>query len=493
MAVSVAAGAFWFLISCSLVVARGASSIQLQEWVQNTQHVLDYISNMGTSLPTWALPSQIQIQENYTFAFYDFMRETHNVCALDGTIFGKNCGMCQFDCEYLRKELGTRLINEPERADVIILGPVLSERKPSDGPGDTYLRVRRLLQLRARPPGYFYVVHKVCARCLPLERDCTRSHAAEDIRNEKISLCRLLFREDFIFADVDLGEHDLDDDHIGDLIRGITLPTGGWSDKHKYRGDFLSLRYSREPRNLLWFRGKCHGGVRSKCVKSPELCSPQQMEASRYHAGKVSKVRLSLAQAFANFSSNQSKVQIEWTSLGGLKKQGDVECPGVALWTAKNDNGGRLTEFKATSTAEGLQSYFEAMLNSWFGFCAHGDERWNLRFLELLSVGTIPFIVADGLTLPYAQIIPWDTLIPRLSESEAETRDPEKILAPLRTIMKTDATGLHPEALRRSATALAIFHTYFSNPLARVRGFLKCAGEIVRKEREDGTKHKGVR
>ena len=55
-------------------------------------------------------------------------------------------------------------------------------------------------------------------RCLPLERDCTRSHAAEDIRNEKISLCRLLFREDFIFADVDLGEHDLDDDHIGDLI-----------------------------------------------------------------------------------------------------------------------------------------------------------------------------------------------------------------------------------------------------------------------------------
>ena len=216
------------------------------------------------------------------------------------------------------------------------------------------------------------------------------------------------------------------------------------------------------------------------------------MQASRYHGGKVSKVRLSLAQAFANFSSNQSKVQIEWTSLGGLKKQGDVECPGVALWTAKNDNDGRLTEFKATSTAEGLQSYFEAMLNAWFGFCAHGDERWNLRFLELLSVGTIPFIIADGLTLPYAQIIPWETLIPRLSESEADTRDPEKILAPLRTIMKTDATGLHPEALRRSATGLAVFQTYFSNPLARVRGFLKCAGEIVRKQREDETKHKEV-
>ena len=36
------------------------------------------------------------------------------------------------------------------------------------------------------------------------------------------------------------------------------------------------------------------------------------------------------------------------------------------------------------------------MLDCWFSFCAHGVERWNLRFLELLSAGTIPVVVADG-------------------------------------------------------------------------------------------------
>ena len=38
----------------------------------------------------------------------------------------------------------------------------------------------------------------------------------------------------------------------------------------------------------------------------------------------------------------------------------------------------------AYGSTGGEDSYFSAMTNTWFGFCPHGDQRWNLRFLELI-------------------------------------------------------------------------------------------------------------
>lgn len=52
----------------------------------------------------------------------------------------------------------------------------------------------------------------------------------------------------------------------------------------------------------------------------------------------------------------------------------------------------------------GSSAYFNAMANAWFGWCPHGDQRWNLRFLELLTAGAVPVVVADGLTLPFEQV-----------------------------------------------------------------------------------------
>ena len=48
------------------------------------------------------------------------------------------------------------------------------------------------------------------------------------------------------------------------------------------------------------------------------------------------------------------------------------------------------------------------MANAWFGWCPHGDQRWNLRFLELLTAGTVPVVVADGLTLPFEMVREWE-------------------------------------------------------------------------------------
>ena len=180
-------------------------------------------------------------------------------------------------------------------------------------------------------------------------------------------LCAVLLRPDMIFADIDLGEHDLDDDHFARRLLGVTLPSGGWTDKHRFYGDFLARfrgdydraeipsfkaldenrdirsknggadgvfgsgnslngdtdngigsssgtsgsydssssneyhssngrrakrRHSRfnnsssmygnveaaptTPRYLSWFRGKCHGGTRSKCKFTPSRCTEEQ-------------------------------------------------------------------------------------------------------------------------------------------------------------------------------------------------------------------------
>jgi hypothetical protein len=55
-------------------------------------------------------------------------------------------------------------------------------------------------------------------------------------------------------------------------------------------------------------------------------------------------------------------------------------------------------------TKAGSGAYFAAMANAWFGWCPHGDQRWNLRFLELLTAGAVPVVVADGLLLPFDQV-----------------------------------------------------------------------------------------
>jgi hypothetical protein len=525
--------------------------IQTAQWEATTKRTLDFIQrNLSIPLPEWALriPDYNDGLMNFTVSFLNFLTKERS-CSLEGNIFGKNCGMCAHDCTFLREALGEERLVEDD-PEVIILSPVMAERKRTDPRGDQYLRIRALLALPARPPGRFYLVQKTCARCLPNERDCTSGRAAEDATKGNHTLCRLLFRKDFIFADVDLGEHDLDDDKIGGLLRGVTLPTGGWTDRHKLRSDVvLDARYgptATTPRHLVWLRGKCHGGVRSKCVQEPALCTPEQVANAARNARKVSRVRFSLALAFNdNRSSSRSsrhgvasssssslslardgsdvtsdfgeEALLEWTSIGG---RSIVECPGIPTFRPPeldNPTPPQLSPPSSLSSSSSSSSdfprgphgygsslvvrrYFEKMLDCWFSFCAHGDERWNLRFLELLSAGTIPVVVADGLTLPFAQLIPWETIVPVIPEALADTKDPDRILAPLRAIARhsphssapgddhrmhhrDDAAAGRRELLRRSATGLAVFQVYFSNPPARVRGLLASVGVILRDER----------
>ena len=51
--------------------------------------------------------------------------------------------------------------------------------------------------------------------------------------------------------------------------------------------------------------------------------------------------------------------------------------------------------------------YDTMLLKSRFALCPHGDGRWSFRLSEVIGAGAIPVVLADGLTLPYSQIIDW--------------------------------------------------------------------------------------
>ena len=76
--------------------------------------------------------------------------------------------------------------------------------------------------------------------------------------------------------------------------------------------------------------------------------------------------------------------------------------------------------------------YLQRMLSTVFVFIPHGDSRWNLRTVEVLSVGAVPVFVADGMTLPFEQVIPWGEFAVRIPECVAATRHAATILQRLR-------------------------------------------------------------
>jgi len=189
---------------------------------------------IGAPLPAWAdtVPAS-----NMSYSFQDYLRlerDPRRSCRFECKIFGETCGLCKNDCPELLEQIGPRLVAR-EDADVVILSPELSRKTSHAG------AVAALVALPRRPPGSFYLLHKRSHGLAPLE-NCGLAwpNGAVVPAMPLSSFCALLFRPDVIFADVDLGEHDLDDDDIGSRLRGITLPTGGAQRHTQFTGYSLA-------------------------------------------------------------------------------------------------------------------------------------------------------------------------------------------------------------------------------------------------------------
>ena len=385
------------------------------------------------------------------------------------------------------RELSDRVVPRGS-ADVVVVSPqyippmddVHETSQPAAERSAEYNRTILLTNLPALRPGRYYLVHKQSRgpntpnhASIP----CPRTEMAEGrgggfVYTRGYSLfCDLLRRPDVIWVDVEMGNHDQEDDDVGHSIRGVTISPGekSWQTLADDRAGAATVarRWTNGgPKALVWFRGKCHAGPASQCaarLNGRLPCSKEQVAkawgiamrvggAGPNHVPYVAHPRHDLWMAFHDARphsyGNLSGVDVEM-KLGPDRE----ECPNVV----------------PGSNFDGVD-YLQRMLSTVFVFILHGDSRWNLRTAEVLSTGAIPVIVSDGMTLPFEQLIPWGELTVRIPECLVATRHAATILQRLQLSLA--------EMKHRSALAFAVYRTYFSTRERRVRSLMASVGRI---------------
>ena len=78
-----------------------------------------------------------------------------------------------------------------------------------------------------------------------------------------------------------------------------------------------------------------------------------------------------------------------------------------------------LPHFGTNYMNQGQKDTFTDLISdSVFALVPRGDNRWSFRFTETLAACTIPVIIADGLSLPFEELIDWSTAVVVVPEKE---------------------------------------------------------------------------
>jgi len=116
---------------------------------------------------------------------------------------------------------------------------------------------------------------------------------------------------------------------------------------------------------------------------------------------------------------------------------------------------------KSRRNHQNFSSYEMDMLHSHFGLAPRGDNLYTRRFLEIMSSGVIPIVLADGWVPPFDEIIDWPSASVFIPERRA--RDIPKILSRY----SLDQVC----AMRRNAFEL--YHKYLKSPARWEVAFVK--------------------
>jgi len=145
-----------------------------------------------------------------------------------------------------------------------------------------------------------------------------------------------------------------------------------------------------------------------------------------------------------------------------------------------------LLPFHHQHTAEDVQIY-NGLLNTSYGLVPHGDGRWNFRFSEVIGACAIPVIIADGLTLPFEELIDWKAAAVVLEEATFMSELNERFQGQYDGAKAYSHMLMHPEhLLEHLSTNLddiqemrrrvcEINDMYFSSDEKRITALLKSA------------------
>lgn len=143
------------------------------------------------------------------------------------------------------------------------------------------------------------------------------------------------------------------------------------------------------------------------------------------------------------------------------------------LWSQKQVKGTvvEFVDMDHTYNDEDKERYGD-LLNTSYALVPHGDGRWNYRFTEVVNAYAIPVVIADGLTLPYTQLIDWSKAAIIVPESSLQyLSNPEGLIQ----LLPKDAKTI--QAMRQEVRSIS--QKYFETPSKRWEAMLKSAAAYV--------------
>jgi len=210
------------------------------------------------------------------------------------------------------------------------------------------------------------------------------------------------------------------------------------------RDDFLFVNYDLRD-SMHWSKNKIAGVTlapppMAKNIRVANLTNPKYLLTFR--GRDTHEVRQDLGQAFAK-----------------------VERPDVAVEVIHRP------KFDYVVTAH-EQARFGELSDTAFMLLPRGKEKWSYRFTEAILAGSIPVVIADGLTLPYEELIDWSEA--SISIPEEKATDADGIMQ----MLPTDADKI----LSMRKKVCEIRDKYFASGKLRAEAMLLDAEALVQKK-----------
>lgn len=232
---------------------------------------------------------------------------------------------------------------------------------------------------------------------------------------------RVFTRLDVLWSSPDLLDHKRCSDDVSQKLHGVVDAPVAF-----YHGPAIPPLH-RKRRHILSYMGKCTRPW------APRACP--------------SSVRPRLHRAFS----------------GGYSAHSDISFVCSDAFGVADKNHGFRIDYNETAR----QQYMES-LNSTFVLIPRGDNRWSYRFSEAIGACAIPVIIADGLQLPFGELIDWKAAAVFIPESEASD-----VVSVLRRLPPKEAWD------RMLSQVCRINEAYFASQRKRTRALLNAAASVV--------------
>lgn len=230
-------------------------------------------------------------------------------------------------------------------------------------------------------------------------------------------------RADVVFGAYELGEH-TNFAGAAQVLQEFRQRTGVTLLPHE-NGIPEVLKFSEETDYLVSFRGRCTD----------------------------EEVRGSLALMFNDSVNYNRDILVEWVRDGS-----EDRCPNGTTWREVD---------------EARISYNDVLRKSKFCFLPRGHQRWTHRLAGVMSAGCIPVFIADHLTFPFAQLIPWDKISLSIPQEVFQPKKTRAILDYLRNIPDR-------EILETRKRIHAVYKEYMSSEPRRVAAGLHSLLELMK-------------